>query len=89
MPELGKESGLVVNFLSEVSEVVSSELHSGIMKAARRVILDEIIGNTITEFVSEERCQRGIVAESVGATAKTHSVDSEMVMYAVHYLNSC
>ncbi|KAI9126474.1 hypothetical protein K1719_002070 [Acacia pycnantha] len=42
----------------EISEDISSQLHSGVMKTARRVVLDEIISNTIAEFVTEKKSRR-------------------------------
>ncbi|KAL8523875.1 hypothetical protein ACS0TY_013726 [Phlomoides rotata] len=42
-------TGLVLNFISEISEVVCSQLHSGIMKTARKVLLDEIVSCIISD----------------------------------------
>lgn len=44
------ESVSGVNFISEVSEELSSQLQSGIIKIARRALLDEIISSAISEF---------------------------------------
>ncbi|XP_054801832.1 histone-lysine N-methyltransferase ATXR7 isoform X2 [Prosopis cineraria] len=45
-------------FIYEISEDISSQLHSGVMRTARRVVLDEIISSTIAEFVSEKKSRR-------------------------------
>ncbi|KAL2340176.1 hypothetical protein Fmac_008116 [Flemingia macrophylla] len=52
------EVGDVVNMISEISENISSQLHMGIMKASRRVVLDGIIGDIIAEFVMEKKRKR-------------------------------
>ncbi|TKY72684.1 Histone-lysine N-methyltransferase ATXR7 [Spatholobus suberectus] len=52
------EVGDMVNLISEMSENISSQLHTGIMKAARRVVLDGIIGDIIAEFVMEKKRKR-------------------------------
>ncbi|KAI4320878.1 hypothetical protein MLD38_034316 [Melastoma candidum] len=56
-----------LSIISEVSEIVSSELHLGIMKTARRVILEEIISKVITEFASstKKKKMRNMKAESI------------------------
>ncbi|XP_022769471.1 histone-lysine N-methyltransferase ATXR7 isoform X2 [Durio zibethinus] len=71
------EPELSVNFISEISEEVSSELHSGIMKVARRVMLDEIISNMISEFVAAKKSQRYLV-ESFNQDAKS-SPDGKLI----------
>ncbi|KAI4389679.1 hypothetical protein MLD38_001880 [Melastoma candidum] len=58
------EASLGLGIISEVSETVSSELHLGIMKTARRVILEEIITKVITEFASSAKKLRNMKAES-------------------------
>ncbi|RDY03803.1 Histone-lysine N-methyltransferase ATXR7, partial [Mucuna pruriens] len=52
------EVGDMGNLISELSENISSQLHMGIMKAARRVVLDGIIGDIIAEFVMERKRKR-------------------------------
>ncbi|CAI9115344.1 OLC1v1016228C1 [Oldenlandia corymbosa var. corymbosa] len=46
------------DFLSEVSDELSLQLHSGIMKSARRLILDEIVGHTIGEFIATKKAHK-------------------------------
>ncbi|KAH0981886.1 hypothetical protein GBA52_009063 [Prunus armeniaca] len=48
----------LVSFIAEISEGVSGELHHGILKAARRVVFDEIISNVINEFLPQKKAQR-------------------------------
>ncbi|XP_038699609.1 histone-lysine N-methyltransferase ATXR7-like [Tripterygium wilfordii] len=50
--------GSSMSFIDEISEEVSCHLYSGIMKAARRVVLDEIFGTIISEFVVARKTQR-------------------------------
>ncbi|KAG6648175.1 histone-lysine N-methyltransferase ATXR7 isoform X1 [Carya illinoinensis] len=65
------ETGSLQCFISEISEGVSSQLHSSIMKAARRVVLDEIISNIIGEFVPTRKAERRLKHESVNHAAQS------------------
>ncbi|CAN6857951.1 unnamed protein product [Brassica oleracea] len=49
------ESMSGVSFISEVSEELSSQLQSGIIKIARRALLDEIISSTISDFLNAKK----------------------------------
>lgn len=49
------ESVSGVNFISEVSEELSSQLQSGIIKIARRALLDEIISSAISDFFKAKK----------------------------------
>ncbi|XVF74018.1 hypothetical protein PTKIN_Ptkin13bG0028200 [Pterospermum kingtungense] len=69
---------LSVNFILEISEEISSQLHSGIMKAARRVMLDEIISIMISESVAAKKSQRHIMVESFDHDAK-RSPDEKLI----------
>ncbi|KAK3018199.1 hypothetical protein RJ639_002892, partial [Escallonia herrerae] len=73
------EAGSVSNFISEISEDICSQLHAGIMKTARRYVLDEIIGHIITECVAARNAQRHLksmvnqaakISSSVGRTCE-------------------
>ncbi|KAF9686548.1 hypothetical protein SADUNF_Sadunf02G0000700 [Salix dunnii] len=70
------ETGSSQSFISVISEEVSSQLHSGILKAARRFALDEIICNVISEFVHTKRAERYLMLDN--QAAKTCSVDGRM-----------
>lgn len=72
-------TGSFVNFVSEISEGVSSQLHAGIMKAARRVLLDEIISNVISEFVTTKKANRHLKLGAVNQATKSCSSDEKMV----------
>ncbi|WZZ13719.1 hypothetical protein YC2023_106808 [Brassica napus] len=49
------ESVSGASFISEVSEELSSQLQSGIIKIARRALLDEIISSTISDFLNAKK----------------------------------
>ncbi|KAH8514914.1 hypothetical protein H0E87_003677 [Populus deltoides] len=76
MTDATTESGSSQSFISVISEEVSSQLHSGILKAARRFALDEIICNVISEFVRTKRAERYLMLDN--QAAKTCSVDGKM-----------
>ncbi|KAL6996049.1 hypothetical protein U1Q18_006185 [Sarracenia purpurea var. burkii] len=72
----GNETGSLLTFVSEVSEDVSFQLHSGIMKAARRVVLDEIIRHIIAESVAMKKANKHLGFEMVNQTTTICSLDS-------------
>lgn len=74
------KSSSLVKFISETSEGVSSQLHSGIMKAARKVLLDEIVGNIIADFITVKKSERQIKVEQTNPTMNACSLDSRVVM---------
>ncbi|KAJ6731260.1 HISTONE-LYSINE N-METHYLTRANSFERASE SETD1 [Salix viminalis] len=76
MTNANAETGSSQSFISVISEEVSSQLHSGILKAARRFALDEIICNVISEFVHTKRAERYLMLDN--QAAKTCSVDGRM-----------
>ncbi|KAJ4967235.1 hypothetical protein NE237_019084 [Protea cynaroides] len=51
-------SSSFIGFISEISEEVCAQLHRGIMKAAWRVVVDEILGSIIPEFVAMKKSQK-------------------------------
>lgn len=74
------ESISLLKFISETSEGVSSLLHSGIMKAARKVVLDEIVGNIIAGFITMKKSEKQLKVEQTNQTMKGCSLDCRMVM---------
>ncbi|XP_038886069.1 histone-lysine N-methyltransferase ATXR7 isoform X2 [Benincasa hispida] len=72
------ESCSLLKFISETSEGVSSQLHSGIMKAARKVVLDEIVGNIIADFITIKKSERQIKVGQTNQTMKVCSLDNRM-----------
>ncbi|XP_010270652.1 PREDICTED: histone-lysine N-methyltransferase ATXR7 isoform X2 [Nelumbo nucifera] len=62
-------------FMSQISEEVSAQLHTGIMKAARRVLIDEIISSIIPEFVAMKKSQKHLKLEPADQAHKTHSAE--------------
>lgn len=69
-----------MSLLFNSSEEVSIQLHSAIMKAARRVLLDEIFSTIIPEFISTKKAQRHLRAESMDKNAKTYELSKGKVM---------
>lgn len=69
----GDDASSVISFISEISEEVSSQLHAGIMKAARRVLLDEIVSNVLREFVASKKVQKHMMRERTTNDAKVCS----------------
>ncbi|OVA16088.1 SET domain [Macleaya cordata] len=68
------ETSFLDNFMTEVSEEVSNQLHSGIMKSARRVVLDEIISSIIPDFMAMKKAQRHLESEARKQAVKTCSL---------------
>ncbi|XP_043708021.1 histone-lysine N-methyltransferase ATXR7 isoform X2 [Telopea speciosissima] len=51
-------SSSFIGFISEISEEVCIQLHRGIMKAAWRVVVDEIVSSIIPEFLAVKKSQK-------------------------------
>lgn len=65
------ESGSSVRLIPEISDIVSYQLHGGIMKAVRKVLLDEIISNLMAEAAASRKVQRHLKLELVEQTSGT------------------
>ncbi|CAI9295498.1 unnamed protein product [Lactuca saligna] len=66
-----KYKGSLTDFVSDISEEVCSQLHSGIMKATRKIVLDEIISNIIVEYVTAKKSERPLKHEVSSQIVKT------------------
>ncbi|KAL3618427.1 hypothetical protein CASFOL_038748 [Castilleja foliolosa] len=62
-----------VNLISEVSEEVCSQLHFGIMKTARKVLLDEIVSYIISDSLAAKKMHKNLKTEPVTKSAKSSS----------------
>ncbi|KAF3659532.1 putative pentatricopeptide repeat-containing protein, mitochondrial-like [Capsicum annuum] len=51
----GHETASSQDFISEISPEVCSQLHTVIMKTARRTLLDDIVSHAISECISEKK----------------------------------
>ena len=78
MTDANTETGSSLSFMSVISEEVSCRLHSGRLKAACRVLLDEIISNVISGFANTKRTERYHKLDNQAAV--TFSADGRMVM---------
>lgn len=58
--------------MSNISEEVSIQLQSVIMKAARRALLDEIFSSIIPEFISSKKAQKYVRPELTHQGTKTY-----------------
>lgn len=73
--KIGNSSQLI----SVLSDKAGSQLHDGIMKAARRLILDEIIGNVILDFSALKKTQKQIKNVHGAEDIRISSLDFERV----------
>lgn len=74
--------------VSEISVEIGSQLHDGIVKAARRFILDEIIGNVIVDFVASKKAQKQIKNDHGAEGSRMWSPDFERNKTSVRERNS-
>ncbi|KAL6571940.1 hypothetical protein OROMI_012898 [Orobanche minor] len=63
-------TGSELNLISEISEEVCLQLHSGIMKTARKVVLDEIVSYIISDSIAVKKIHKHHLTEPVNDTAK-------------------
>ncbi|KAF8022420.1 hypothetical protein BT93_F0063 [Corymbia citriodora subsp. variegata] len=71
------KSNSALSFTSEICETFSLQLHGGVMKSVRRVVLDEIISNIIAETANMKKMQRNLRLESSNQAKGTHLFDVE------------
>lgn len=76
------ESVTGVSFISEVSEELSVHLQSGIIKIARRALLDEIISSVISDFLKAKKSEEHL--KSYPPTSAAHVVESISVGPSVY-----
>ncbi|KAL2529826.1 histone-lysine N-methyltransferase ATXR7 [Forsythia ovata] len=74
----GQDTVSLPNLVSEISEEFCSQLHSGVMKTARRTVLDEIVSGIISECLSRKKIQKNHKVEPVQQSVKTCSSDGKM-----------
>lgn len=67
--------------IPEISEDLCSQLHSGIMKTARRVVLDEIISHVIAECIASKKANKYQKFEVINQVVNT-SASTTMVRHA-------
>lgn len=73
-------TGIALNLISEISEEVCSQLHSGIMKTARKVLLDEIVGFIISDSLATKKAQKHSKIITVNEPAKSFSSHEKVVL---------
>ncbi|PIA44079.1 hypothetical protein AQUCO_01700002v1 [Aquilegia coerulea] len=64
------ETNSSVGFINQISDEISNQLHSGIMKSARRVVLDEIISSIISDFLAMKKAQRHLKPDTTKEVVK-------------------
>ncbi|KAL8058173.1 hypothetical protein ABFS82_03G001300 [Erythranthe guttata] len=71
-------TGSALNFISEVSEEVCSQLHFGIMKTARKVVLDEIVSCIISDSLASKKIHKNHKIEPIIESAKSFPSHGKM-----------
>lgn len=71
------ESNSALSFASDISGAFSLQLHGGVMKSVRRVLLDEIISNIIADTANMKKMQRNLKLESSNQAKGTNLLDVE------------
>ncbi|KAI3773876.1 hypothetical protein L1987_48415 [Smallanthus sonchifolius] len=72
------ETDFLTDFMYNITEEVCSQLHCGIMRATRKVVLDEIISHVIMEHVTAKRAEKHLKLEEPKKIVKTCSLDGKM-----------
>lgn len=78
-----EETDSLTDFMHNISEEVCSQLHSGIMRATRKLMLDEIISHVITERVTAIKAEKLLKLEESKQMVKTCSLDDITVIRRV------
>ncbi|KAK9135512.1 hypothetical protein Syun_014842 [Stephania yunnanensis] len=94
-PDIASRTGIKSNetltslsFINEISEEVSSQLHSGIMRAARKVLLDEIMSSVIPDLVAMKKAERLKRAEAAKQDPKNYPLADKTEVAVVRVKNS-
>jgi len=74
-----KGTSSLFDFVSGISGEIGCQLHDGILKAARRFLLDEIIGNVIVDFVATKKVQKQLKNEHATENLRACTLDGEKV----------
>ncbi|CAH8360812.1 unnamed protein product [Eruca vesicaria subsp. sativa] len=77
-----EESVSGVSLISEVSEELSSQLQSGIIKIARRALLDEIISSAISDFFKAKKRDEHLKSDPPSSAANVVKCISSQVVSA-------
>ncbi|KAF8085732.1 hypothetical protein N665_0649s0008 [Sinapis alba] len=75
-----EESVSGASFISEVSEELSSQLQSGIIKIARRALLDEIISSAISDFLKAKKRDEHLKSDPPSSAANVVKCISSQVI---------
>nr|XP_043607818.1 histone-lysine N-methyltransferase ATXR7 [Erigeron canadensis] len=70
------EDHLITGFVADVSEEVCAQLHSGIMKSTKKVVLDEIISHVIRESMTAKKDDSHLKLEDSCQTIEDCSLDN-------------
>lgn len=75
------EKGALDSYVDRISEDLSLQLHSVVMKTARRIIIDEIISSIIPEFVATRKIQMQTAPKPATKEVDNFSLLEKMVVY--------
>lgn len=75
----GNNTDSLTNFISNIAEDVSTQLHTGIMKAARKILFDEIISSIIPEFLALKKAQKNLRPVYAKQEDKAHPLGNNKV----------
>ncbi|XP_024013142.1 histone-lysine N-methyltransferase ATXR7 isoform X2 [Eutrema salsugineum] len=84
-----EESVSGVSFISEVSEELSSQLQSGIMKIARRALLDEIISSVISDFLNAKKSDEHLKSDPPSSAAHSQVINAEKTAVSTTEATGC
>ncbi|KAL9238476.1 hypothetical protein vseg_012892 [Gypsophila vaccaria] len=75
--------------ISKVSEEIGSQLHNVIMKAARRLVLDEIVGNVVVDFIANKKARKQVKIEQESNGLKSCFQEVEKKKVGAEERNGC
>lgn len=67
-------------FIDQITKNVCIQLHSGVIKSARRLFLDEIVSSIAPEFFALRKAEKHLKAESANKAVLTCSASCEKVV---------
>ncbi|XP_010237026.1 histone-lysine N-methyltransferase ATXR7 isoform X1 [Brachypodium distachyon] len=71
------DSGSFSTLMSDIIDDIGHQLHTGIMKRARRIIVDEIFSSVLPEIIAGMKAKKQLAAKSTSQAVKPDNVSSK------------
>ncbi|KAL5225860.1 hypothetical protein ABZP36_012499 [Zizania latifolia] len=74
---VGNYAGPLKALMGDIVDDIGHQLHAGIMKSARKVLVDEIFSSVLPEMIAHRKTEKQIAAKLKSQAAKTDNVSNK------------